>query len=85
MNTVSVKTYQITDLKRIYRVLHEHLLNHLDLMESEFFEDLQAYLHSIARISGIDISDHAAWERWLRDEPQPIVTRDRPNLRLVKN
>jgi hypothetical protein len=85
MNTVSVRTYQLADLKRIYRVLHAHLLNHLDLMESEFFADLQAYLHGMAVLSGVDVNDHAAWENWLRDEPEPIVTHSRPNLRIVRN
>ncbi len=84
MNSVSIKTYQVSDLKRIYRVLHQHLLQNTDLMESEVFEDLQAYLQGVATLSGIDISDHEAWDRWIREEPAPIMTRGRPHLRLVR-
>jgi hypothetical protein len=87
MNSVSIKTYRISDLKRIYRVLHQHILEQTDLMDSEIFEDLQAYLQGAATLSGIDISHHDAWEAWLKDEIDPMVTFGPPrrHLRLVKN
>ena len=86
MNSVSIKTYRMSDLKQIYRVLHRHLLQHTDLMDSEILDDLQAYLQGCATLAGVDISDHDAWDRWLRDEmpPIPAALPRRPHLRLVK-
>lgn len=85
MNSVSIKTYRISDLKQIYRVLHRHILVHTDLMDSELFEDLQAYLQGVATLSGIDIADHEAWDRWILDETETfeIVRHRMPHLRLV--
>jgi hypothetical protein len=86
MNSVSIKTYRVADLKQIYRVLHQHLLQHTELMDSEIFEDLHAYLQGIARISGVEVCDHEAWDRWLKEEPEPMPTPSRrPHLRLVKS
>jgi hypothetical protein len=87
MNSVSIKTYRVSDLKQIYRVLHQHLLQNTDLMDSEIFEDLHAYLQGIARVSGVDVSDHSAWDRWLKEEPvqAPPPPVRRPHLRLVKS
>ena len=85
MNQVSIKTYKISDLKQVYRVLHENLLVRTDLMDSELFEDLQAYLQGVATLCGVDIADHKAWNDWLKDETETveIVQRRRPHLRLI--
>lgn len=87
MNSVSIKTYRVSDLKQIYRVLHRHLLANTELMDSEIFEDLHAYLQGVARISGVDVADHEAWNRWLLDEPvsAPMAPTRRPHLRLVRS
>lgn len=85
MNSVSIKTYKVSDLKRVYRVLHKHILVNTDLMGSEVLEDLQAYLQGVAALSGIDIANHGAWDRWILDETEifEIVRHRRPHLRLV--
>jgi hypothetical protein len=57
--------FAVGDLKLVYRVLHEHLLDHPDLMDSTFFQSLQTLLHRQARGEGVDLSDHAEWDRWL--------------------
>lgn len=87
MNSVSIKTYKVSDLKQIYRALHQHLMQHTELMDSEIFDDLQKYLQGVARLSGVDISDHEAWDRWLGEEVElpPTPTKRRPHLRLVKS
>ena len=54
------------DLKLVYRTLHAHLMEHEELMDSAFFLALQTHLQSLARADGVDLADHAAWDRWLR-------------------
>jgi hypothetical protein len=60
--------FALRDLKLVYRVLHQHLLEHPDLMDSTFFQALQSHLHRQARGEGIDLTDHAQWDRWLEAE-----------------
>lgn len=55
----------ISDLKLVFRVLHAHLTEHLELMDSEFFTDLQKRLQAVATRDGVDVTDHAAWGAWL--------------------
>jgi len=57
--------FEVTDLKLVYRVLHAHLMEHPELMDSAFFHRLQTHLQAKARADGVDITDHAAWARWL--------------------
>src|SRR5688572_20501890 len=45
--------YEPTDLKKVYRVLQKHLLDHPELMDSEFLTDLQHHLQYRARREGI--------------------------------
>jgi len=55
----------LAELKLVFRVLHAHLTEHLELMDSEFFTDLQKRLQAEAKRDGVDVTDHAAWGAWL--------------------
>jgi hypothetical protein len=57
--------FAVDDLKLIYRVLHRHLGQHTELLDSDFFSDLQRHLHRQASAAGVDVSDHGAWDAWL--------------------
>ncbi len=57
--------FDAADLKLVYRTLHKSLLQTLDLMDSEFFEQLQTWLQTCAQSDGIDVSDHKQWDAWL--------------------
>ena len=70
--------YEPTDLKRVYRALQKHLVEHPELMDSEFLQDLQHHLQYRARREGVDLQDHGAWDAWLTERQ-----RQRPRLRLV--
>ena len=58
-------TYDTSELKVVYRTLHGQLMDHLELLDSEFFSDLQTYLQGEAKASGVDVGHHAAWDEWL--------------------
>lgn len=72
--------YEPTDLKKVYRVLKDQLIDHPELMDSDFLQDLQAHLQYRASTEGIDLSNHRQWSDWLADEHAPPK---RPQLRLV--
>ena len=55
----------IGDWKLVFRCLHAHLAEHLELMDAELFAQLQQRLHEAARADGVDVTDHAAWDAWL--------------------
>jgi hypothetical protein len=55
----------LQDLKLVYRVLHGHLAEHVELMDSELFSALQSFLQQRAKADGVDVTDHEAWDRWL--------------------
>lgn len=57
------------DLKLVYRTLHAHLMEHPDLMDSPFFHELQQWLQTLAQVDGIDVTDHRAWDIWLKNAP----------------
>ena len=57
--------FDLTDLKLVYRSLHAHLMEHMELMDSDFFTALQSHLQQQARDQGVSVSDHAAWDGWL--------------------
>jgi hypothetical protein len=57
--------YDTKDLKLVYRVLHAHLMEHTELMDSELFAELQTRLRAAARDEGVDTSVHAEWDAWL--------------------
>ncbi len=56
------------ELKLVYRVLHQHLGDHPELMDTDFLIELQNYLQRQAKAAGVDISDHSAWDRWIGHE-----------------
>ena|GEM_PF-5085425 len=57
--------FPASELKLVYISLHAHLLEHVELMDTDFITDLQSWLQHVAGQEGVDVSDHAAWERWL--------------------
>lgn len=57
--------YDLDELKLIYRLLHSHLQNEIDLMDSQLMHDLQRHLQEQARADGVDVSVHAQWATWL--------------------
>lgn len=57
--------YPLGERKLVYRVLHRHLTDHPELMDTRFLEDLQRDLQSAARAEGVDVADHGAWDAWL--------------------
>jgi hypothetical protein len=57
--------FGLDDLKLIYRVLHRHLGQHTELLDSDFFSDLQRHLQRQATAEGVDVADHGAWDAWL--------------------
>lgn len=59
------------ELKLIYRVLHQHLGEHPELMDTDFLIELQNHLQRKARADGVDISDHGAWDRWIGNDDAP--------------
>ena len=34
-------------------------------MDTDFITDLQSWLQHVAGQEGVDVGDHAAWDRWL--------------------
>lgn len=72
--TISMRlqdAYPLPEWKLLYRVLHAQLRNHLDLMDSSFFLDLQNHLQKVAQEEGIDVGDHGAWDAWLGNADAP--------------
>ena len=59
------------ELKLVFRVLHQHLGQHPELMDTHFLIELQRYLHRQAQLEGVDIADHSAWDRWLDAQAPP--------------
>jgi hypothetical protein len=60
--------FDTEDLKLVYRTLHGQLLEHTELMDSAFLNELQLWLQTLARVEGVDLSDHAQWDRWLGNQ-----------------
>jgi hypothetical protein len=69
--------YPLAEQKLIYRILHQHLIEHPQLMDSEFLHDLQRSLQKQAQAEGVDVSDHGAWDEWLGNIPVPCDVRVR--------
>ena len=68
--------FDIDELKLVYRILHQNLLSHMELMDAEFIEVLQTWLQYRAGEDGVDVSDHAQWDAWLKG--QPIQAKTKP-------
>jgi len=67
--------FAVEDLKLVYRVLHAHLMDHVELMDSALFLALQTHLQKLARADGVDLADHARWDAWLGGESVPCDER----------
>jgi hypothetical protein len=72
---LALDAYDASDLRLIYRVLHAHLMEHTDLMDSAFFQELQSHLQALARRDGVDLADHRQWDLWLGVRPTPCDER----------
>ncbi len=57
--------FEVDELKLVYRVLHRNLMQHMELMDSEFLQGLQTWLQFRAGQDGVDIADHSQWDAWL--------------------
>jgi hypothetical protein len=77
-----LEQFELKDLKLVYRTLHAHLMEHAELMDSELFLALQTTLQGRAREEGVDLTDHAAWDRWLGNEPTPCDERMKSRRQL---
>ena len=74
-NMISISA-NLDEMKLVYRVLHKHLTENLDLMDSMFLENLQSSLQEKAQQQGVDIGHHSAWDLWLGNE-SPVPCEDR--------
>ena len=61
-------TFDVKELKLVYRILHHNLMNHTELMDAEFLESLQSWLQYRAVQDGVDLTDHSQWSGWLNDQ-----------------
>ena len=69
------ESFSLEDLKLVYRVLHGQLTQQMELMDSSFFEGLQAYLQAEATRQGVELCDHSAWDAWLGGDVTPCEVR----------
>lgn len=67
--------FEISELKVVYRSLHAHLMDHLELMDTDFLTNLQSWLQHVAAQQGVDVSNHAAWDAWLGNQVVPCEER----------
>jgi hypothetical protein len=73
----------LDEMKLVYRVLHAHLAEHIDLMDSGFFSELQGALQGHAKAQGVDVTDHAAWDAWLGNADAPPCDERVANRRVL--
>ena len=78
---MSLSNFAQKDLKAVYRVLHQHLMEHPELMDSGFLEALQSHLQQQAQHEGVDLGEHAQWDAWLKGAPPP----QNPKLKLIQD
>ena len=78
-------TFDLSELKLVYRTLHAHLMEHIELMETDFLTDLQRWLQYRAGEDGVDVADHAQWDAWLGGKHVSCADRvkNRRVIRLV--
>ena len=75
--------YPLEERKLLYRVLHRHLSDYPELMDSQFLDDLQRDLQQAAQAEGVDVADHGAWDAWLGNEAVSCSVRV-ANRRLIE-
>jgi hypothetical protein len=61
----ALSDYPLAELKLIYQLLHRHLPDTPELMDSQLLQDLQHHLQQQATQEGIDVSHHGQWAAWL--------------------
>ncbi|MBI1826166.1 MAG: hypothetical protein HY287_17880 [Planctomycetes bacterium] len=66
-----IGAHSLEELKLVYRILHRHLGEHVELMDTHFLIELQNYLHRMAGEQGVDSSNHGAWDQWLGNVDAP--------------
>ena len=62
-------SFDLQELKLVYRVLQGRLMDEPELMDAGFLTDLQSHLQDRARADNVDVGDHAAWMSWLSSKP----------------
>ena len=67
-----INHYADSELKLIYRILHESLASNPELMDSDLLNDLQTLLQQKAKQDGVDVSLHSQWAAWLSGLPQEL-------------
>ena len=67
--------YPLDEQKLVYRVLHRHLTESPELMDTQFLADLQTALQKQALADGVDVADHGAWDEWLGNVAVPCEVR----------
>ena len=60
-----IGAHSLEELKLVYRVLHRHLAEQTELMDTHFLIELQNFLHAKASADGVDTANHSAWDAWL--------------------
>jgi len=76
--------HSLDELKLVYRVLHRHLADTPELMDTHFLIELQRFLHARAKDDGVDISDHGAWDAWLGNEGAPSCETRMAGRRVIE-
>ncbi len=69
--------YDLKEWKLIYLMLHKSVSNNWDVMDLEFFSDLQKYLQEKVEKIGLDPLDHDTWINWLnnaKNTPSPSAS-----------
>jgi len=60
-----IGAHSLEELKLVYHVLHRHLTEHTELMDTYFLIELQNFLHAQASADGVDTANHSEWDAWL--------------------
>ena len=74
--------FEINELKLVYQILHKNLLSNMDLMDAEFLQAMQSWLQYRAGQDGVDVSDHAQWDAWLKGQEPPTAPKG-PEGRVI--
>ena len=70
-STIMAKTtrifeaYNLQGWKLIYLVIYKNISDNPDLMDVDFFNDLQTYLQASAENNNVNPLDHEEWIKWL--------------------
>jgi len=83
-----IGSHSLEELKLIYRVLHRHLAEHVELMDTHFLIELQSILQVQASSEGVDPSHHGEWDVWLGNVDAPaceIRVQDRKQINPAGN